>query len=344
VSALSFFDQLYELALQATDGSRASLYVRAANRVIRVVFSSETLAGQLSPAISHLLIEEQSAPDLTIYTWDSGKSALPLPDAIWKKDDVQPTGRIDGLDSKRVRAAFLPRTDGFTMLDLGRNIGLHHVPDATSVSVHQRSYPFRTLISWFGMQHQMTFVHGAVVGRERGGVLLGGASGSGKSTSALTCLQSELLYVSDDHVLLEELEGVVYAHGLYNSAKLHYDQLLQFPQLREQEVSDASADDKALFFVKDFAPERLVRGLPLSAIFVPIITGEQDTQIVQGTQAQAMMSLAPSSLFLIPLDQAQAFSSIAAYVRKLPIYEIQLGTELAQIPDRISAFLEGILA
>jgi len=56
------------------------------------------------------------------------------------------------------------------------------------------------------------------------------------------------------------------------------------------------------------------------------------------------MSLAPSSLFLIPLDQAQAFSAIAAYVRKLPVYEIQLGTELAQIPDRIGAFLEDILA
>ena len=340
VPSLEFFDQLHALARRAIGEQQHSICLRAATLGIRIVFSDTDLAGQLMPALRHLQVEDEPTPDLTIYTWDSEATGTMLPDAIWERSDMQPMGRIDGLATGRIRAAFMPRTDGFTMLDLERKIGLHHVPDANTISVHQRSYPFRTLISWLAMQHEMTFVHGSVVGRERGGVLIGGASGSGKSTSALACLNSELLYVSDDHVLLEHQVGGVYAHGLYNSAKLHHDQLPQFSNLQTFVVSDDTRDDKTLFFVDEIAPASVVGGLPLRAILVPRITGEKDTCIVPASSAKAMMSLAPSSLFLIPLDQGRAFKRIASYVHKLPVHEIQLGTDLAQIPGQINSFLQ----
>jgi hypothetical protein len=342
VTSLEFFDQLYTVAQRAIGPRRHVVCLRAASLLVRIEFSDQNLAGKLMPALRHLQVEDASTPDLTIYTWDSSATGTALPDAIWERSDMQPMGRIDGLDTERIRAAFMPRTDGFTMLDLERNIGLHNVPDANTISVHQRSYPFRTLISWVAMQHEMTFVHGAVVGREEGGVLIGGASGSGKSTSALACLNSELLYVSDDHVLLEHQRGDVYAHGLYNSAKLRHEQLLQFPNLQDFAESDPDLDDKALFFVDEIAPKRVVKGLVVRAILVPRIAGEKETRIVPASPAKAMMSLAPSSLFLIPLDQGEAFRRIASFVHKLPVHEIQLGSHLELIPRQIDAFLRGL--
>lgn len=341
VDALDFFDQVYAISQDAIKVPQAVTYTfLVATLTIRVVFCNQRLADQMTPALRHLVIKDNPAAAFTIYAWDSESTQTAMPDAVWSADAIQVQGRIDGFDNERIQAAFLPLTDGFAIVDFERNIGLHRVQNAQTISIHQRSYPFRTLISWWAMRRNLVFAHGAAVGLKDAGVLIAGPSGSGKSTSALACLGSDLLYVSDDHVLLSDQP---YAHGLYQSAKLRREQFDRFPTLRAHVVPDQPPDDKALLFLDEIAPGQVTSGLPLRAFLVPRVTGERDTSIHQTSSAKVMMSLAPSSLFLIPVEQQIAFRKLAEMVRKVPSFEIRLGTDLDQIPEQIHSFITGSL-
>ena len=74
-------------------------------------------------------------------------------------------------------------------------------------------------------------VHAAAVGDESGGVLLVGRGGSGKSTTALSCLGTQVGYLADDYCLVEMVEGPR-VHSLYTSGKANRGSIARLPRLR----------------------------------------------------------------------------------------------------------------
>ena len=84
--------------------------------------------------------------------------------------------------------------------------------------------------------------------KQHGGVLLAGKGGSGKSTTALTCLNSELQYVSDDYCVVVA-QPSPFAYNLYCTAKVRADNTHRVPHLMPT-VSNGNrlGDEKALFF------------------------------------------------------------------------------------------------
>ena len=80
--------------------------------------------------------------------------------------------------------------------------------------------PFRILFHWWSQSFGGQISHAAAVGRDGKGVLLAGRGGSGKSTTAICCVDAGMEYVGDDYVLLTRTPTPT-AHSLYNSAKIH---------------------------------------------------------------------------------------------------------------------------
>ena len=97
---------------------------------------------------------------------------------------------------------------------------IYWINQIEQLSFWEIAAPFRTILRWWAEDHGFQLAHAAVVGREGKGVLLAGRSGQGKSTTAATCLDAGLDYVSDDYVLLSHQPQPT-AYCLYNSAKLH---------------------------------------------------------------------------------------------------------------------------
>ena len=116
------------------------------------------------------------------------------------------------------------------------------------------------------------------MGTAAGAALIVGAGGSGKSTSALWCIGSGLLYCGDEYALVApESEPRVYS--LYCSGKLEPFRLRNFPHLigrvESQEVPEG---EKALLFA-DRPEDGATRSLALRAVLVPRITGLRDTTV-----------------------------------------------------------------
>jgi hypothetical protein len=183
-------------------------------------------------------------------------------------------------------------------------------------------------------------VHAGAVGTPHGGVLLVGKGGSGKSTSALACLRSALLYAADDYCLLDSRGEPPYVHSIYNSAKLEAGHIRTFPHLlplisNPQDLGIA----KAVIYLNDHHPERLSAGFPIKAVLIPRVTGKADTRLTPATQLDGLRALAPSTLFQLSGAGAVNFGIMAGFARRVPSYFLEAGTDLDQIPAVIEAFL-----
>ena len=172
-------------------------------------------------------------------------------------------------------------------------------------------------------------------------MLFAGKSGSGKSTSALACLDDgPLLYAGDDYSLVS-VTGEPYVHSLYSSAKLkgapdfeRFAHLLPFVANR-----DHIAQQKALVFLNDAFRAKVTTGFPLRAILVPRISGKPETTIEPSSAIAALKALAPSTLLQLPGDGSATMARLSALVRRVPAYTLNAGTRMSGIARSVEALL-----
>ena len=283
-------------------------------------FAGNPLIPILTPAIAHLAAAADSAA-FTVHVWDASAdaSSIPLPACA-----TDPTNACPDL---------------LISIEAGAREAFYCVRDRASLPVWERGAPMRPLLHWWMASRGLHLMHAAAVGLPEGGVLLGGASGSGKSTSALACLRSNLSYAGDDYVLVgAEPEPVV--HSLYRSAKLHADHTHRLPHLIPLiRNNDRTHTEKALMIMDEGYARNLTRGFPLRAILMPRVAGTPDTSVRPMRPSAVLRAMAPSTLFQLPGVGAETFQAIADLTRRLPCFQLDLGTDLSQIPLVISQVL-----
>jgi hypothetical protein len=190
-------------------------------------------------------------------------------------------------------------------------------------------------------RHNCQYVHAGAVGNQTGSVLLAGQGGSGKSTTALACLNSPLFYISDDYCLLTN-EPEPYVYSLYNSAKLEADNMHRLPHLvRLVSNSDRLAEEKALLFLQQHLPEKVITGLPVRAILLPHVSGRPETRLSPASSIAGLKALAPSTIFQLPGAGQRTFQALTRFVKQVPCYNLELGTKVGQIPEVIMHLLAG---
>ena len=173
--------------------------------------------------------------------------------------------------------------------------------------------------------------------------LIAGKSGSGKSTTTLACLTSGLLYAGDDYVLAD-IAGEPYVHSLYSTAKLVPDNCDRFPQLIPWfRIPTSSTRRKLSFICESTFPPALSADLPLRAILLPRVTGLPETKLVKAGAMDAFRAIAPTTLLHLARATDEASRKISALCRSLPVYWLDAGTDLPQIPRVITEFLERFL-
>src|SRR5439155_5504613 len=167
-----------------------------------------------------------------------------------------------------------------------------------------------------------------------GGVLLAGKGGSGKSTTALRCVEAGLRYLADDYCMFS-IGPPPKAFSMYNTAKLN-----GVPDLQRQprflcmlENPDAAGDEKFLMFLERHLPESLVPSFPIRAVLVPRVTDARATQISDISPGVALAALGPTTLFQRPGSAESALRAMGELVRSVPCYELRLGTDGADAPD-----------
>lgn len=302
-------------------------------------FAGDTIERTLFRAFAHLESAGDGVPGMTIHVWDptasGGSVPPPLPEAT---DGLRPRYLLRTAD----KAAVAQPGEGFvSLLDRPRREAFHWLTDRDRIPSYERGTPFRSLLNWWLAGRGGGFVHAGAVGDERGGVLLGGRGGSGKTTAALVCLRAGMKYVSDDYVAAGA-GPVPVAWGLFGSAKLEPEHSHRFPELAATALppADWEVGAKVIVFPNEAFPEQVVDSLPVRAVVLPRVVGEGATTVRPVSRAAALAALAPSTVLQLPGAGDTELQAIGRLIREVPSFVMEIGEDMDAIPAVVSTVLE----
>ena len=332
----------------------ASRHFRIGGRDIAIQFASTRWVGDLTAALAHLEQAYSHGPTdgLTVAMWDG---ATPPANHVlraylftltnWWFDYTGRRGELRDIHGGNIAAHYHPDTETLSLVDHRRRRAYYWKRSVTEVPYYEQCAPFRVLLHSYLRETGAQFVHGAAVGTAAGGVLLVGKGGSGKSTSALTCLNSPLQYAGDDYCLVaEDGSGGFDVHSLYCMAKLvERTDLDRFPGLERHVLNPRRVPgDKVAVSLREYGAGKLMAGIPLRAVLAPVITGGRDSSIVPCSVSEAMMSIAPTTLSQLPFSGREDLQFLGAMARRVPCFRLLLGSDLSQIPARILELLDSL--
>jgi len=346
----------FELAADAVGGLR-EWTVTIAGLPVRLRAAGDTLLERLGRAFSHLELDHAAIPSLTINMWDSASTRTeepPLP----KVEGPQAPGSFHYYSDETIRACFQPGTNVYmrtreqarTLMTRALSVyepeartAWYWVDDIGRLPWWEEATPLRFILDWWLRDHGIFQLHSGAVGTESGGVLLVGKSGSGKSTSTLACIGSELLYVGDDYVAVS-LGEEAQVHSLYSSGKLEPDHLARLPHLRPAVTNAEHLElEKAVIYANESFANSMVSHLPLRAIVAPrIVPGSTTARAQRVSAAAGLAALAPSTVFQLHTRGQEVLSGTTEMARRVPSFMLEIGSDIGSIPRAIAEIVESV--
>ena len=121
--------------------------------------------------------------------------------------------------------------------------------------------------------------------------------------------------------------------SLFSTGKLAAGDLQRLPFLASR-VSNREhlLKEKALFYLNEHIPEKMLPTFPIKAILIPRVTGKPQTSLLAATPAAALASFAPSTMILAPRMAGATFQLLSGIVRQVPCYYLDLGIDPLEIP------------
>jgi hypothetical protein len=348
---VAFFDTMYSGAKRAeTKVGHTEHRFTVAGHSVCLRIAGIGFADKLPTAFSHLEQASEEEPALSIYAWDDVSTGTVLPKLLSRYlsfvemhcfDYLGPRNEMTDFHGDRIRALMHLDPVIISLFDPVRSTALYWTRDVSRIPIWDWGTPLRIVLNEWARLQRLFLVHCGAVGTAQGGVIFAGKSGSGKSTSALACLEnSGLQYAGDDYSLMS-LTPEPYVHSLYCSAKLkgaadfeHFPHLLSLVANRKQ-----LGEQKALIFLNSAYREKIIPGFPLRAIVVPRISGELESTVEICSPIAALKALAPSTLLQLPGEGNVTMANLSSLVRQVPTYVLNAGTNL----DGVSGSVESLL-
>ncbi|HEX7706059.1 MAG TPA: hypothetical protein VF701_06320 [Thermoanaerobaculia bacterium] len=334
-----WFDELkahFEIVAARATERRSTLLI--AGVPIEFRFAGKTLHDALYPALAHH--PAVLTPEWQVLIAESQEHA-PMPACHWGVDDVGPRGEVAVATVGPYRTSYVGPSNVLSTIDMERRIAIFRVPDVRT----QQAAPFRTLLHWILSEHGRRLVHAAAVAPPGSniGVLLAGAGGSGKSTTAMLCLNAGFHYAGDDYTAVSPPEATngPRAHSLFATAKLTTTSLALLPFLTSGIRLAPTKDEKGVIDLTAIWPERVADSITLGALIVPRVRGGK-TRVSRTSQAEALRALAPTTLLQLPGNGNDTFRDLSRLAASLPAWSLDLGDDLDSIPGHVASTLEDV--
>jgi hypothetical protein len=290
---------------------------------LRVRIAGEDLAARLGPALP---AAAPAGPPVATLEAAAGGRREPAP---WSPADVQPGEEVRGFTEGPRIAAVAPLHGTVSLYDRDRAHGTFWTRSTATLPDWESGSPLRHLLRWSLADHGLALLHGAAAGVPGGdGVLLLGAGGAGKSTTALACLEAGLAVAADDYCLLDAAHR---AHRLYAIGKLDARSLALLPGLAALAGPPRGPHGKAHLDLGG----RYAASVPVRALVLPRVaarTGRPEP--IRG--AEVYRRLLASTLQQMPGRRTATLAALGGLVRARPAYELPVGPDLEAVAGRIA--------
>ena len=307
-------------------GGRAHL-VNIGGLPVRLRFAGTPVERALMPALAHRLahgLSHSRVAPLEVCAWDTASTGVAMPPPPWSIEDYDQRGEIRRYDDDQCRASFGVEGTLLSLFSAEHNKAVYWLRDAAAVPYYERGAPLRSIFNWWLVGHGRQSVHAAAVGTPGGCVLLAGKGGSGKSNLALASLATPLSYLADDYCVINPSDDPV-VYSLYNTGKADAGDLPRLG-LDPSRASNAERLDseKALFFLHEWRPDKVLREAPLKAVVLPHVGANLVTGLRPASPVEALLALAPSTTSQLPHAGSEVLRSLSAVVRASACYHLDI--------------------
>lgn len=333
----------FERAMNARGDAVRTTFPVFAGRSARLRIVGKRLAGVVNQPFAHLSRRKESPESLalTVDLWDEEETRVGCNGAIAFDDLSLPAAidhSFDGLWVSHRKAQV------WIAFGRGRSHIVGWVRDERRLTPYQRARPLHSeLLLWHSDREVCTAHAGFVAMGGRGGVLLAGPGGAGKSSTALTCLQAGFTYLADDWVGIQHRGGDHYlGHSFICSTAVAPHDLEKYPALVPHVVSGPiPGEGKLLIHLAEVWPERMGTCASIRAVVLPRVRVDSNTRLSPAPKSEALVRIASSSLPLHPDARIDwALAQLGKLVDAVPTYWLELGRD----PDDIPVLLERLLA
>lgn len=318
-----------------------------AGSVVRATIVGPTLFDAFVRAFSHLQITSGSRmAELQVRLWDVEATGIGDAHDVVTYDPSQTGETVPSEDGRYV---YFGRPQLQTVLDRTNGTITGSVGSAARLTLYDMGRPLHSELLLWHHDHNLLPVHAGFVSRGGDGVLLAGPGGSGKSTTSVMCHLAGFSYLADDYVAVEwRDDGIVHGHSIYNSTHIDPTHLQRFPNaITSTAVSGTlTREDKSLVMLSqahagDFSGEARIR-----VIGLPRVAHTPRTTVRRASKVEALLRLAPSSLFLMPYEGMgrTGFARLNELVQTIPSYWLELGEDLQEIPGVVDQLLKDAAA
>jgi hypothetical protein len=308
-------------------------YYILAGALVQFRIVGRELARRLRLPFAHLAKSHGigEIPQLTIELWDRAETGIECPETGWRtpSEDRHVAYRFHG-----------------TRIHFDRKSGhmVGSVASAETLSLYESGRPLHPPLAQWLNDQRVPLIHAGLVSKGGKGVLLAGAGGSGKSTTALTCLEAGYRYLSDDLLGLQaSSNGSFIGHSLYNSTYLEPDHISRFSKLERHAVRNGdNTEDKMLVLLSEIFPTRLEPAANISVIALPRVSHQSESKFSLAPKSKALFALAPSSRNVNKALGMADFAMLVQLVERVPCYWLDLAQDLEEIPRCVDKLLAAV--
>jgi hypothetical protein len=351
--ALAGIREAFAAAGANAPSQRHEIFLELCARPVRLRVAGNELAAQLTRCFGNLVDRTAAGSgvrdakfSLTIHAWDRAATDVGCPGIPIAPD------RTDELGSGLLAQFFggrLLRYDKAAMVklfDRSSHEMFICVEDAQRTTLSERSKPFPHFLAAWCHDLGIEVLHGGLVSRNGRGILLGGGSGSGKSTSSITAALAGFDFLGDDCAGVELTEIACIGHALYDAVRADEGTLERLPALRRHSrpFREPRDGNKYLVYMSDVIPGRTVAATTIAAIVVPRIVGSGRSRILAASRGSTLRKLAPSTLLRGLGTRADGLARIAELVRRVPCYELEIGANLHDVPQLLDDTLSAAVS
>jgi hypothetical protein len=304
-----------------------------AGDVVRVRYAGPVLPARFDRALAPFVVDPALPAAMTVACWEMRTTGTAPPPPPWTAQDLLPRHRIRGFDRDGVRATY----------DMEHRLLHLYEPGARAVCFAQDERrippwvaraPFRTLLSWWAVDRGLAVVHASAIGDDDACVLVTGPSESGKSTTALACVQRGLRFAGDD-VSIVALEPAPTTFASSAIAKVEAGSPLDPEQLGGSIVSVSEHQTTV-----DLGAEMLTSAAVRAVIAVARGTDRATTVRRLGAGA-CFRALAGHSVVEALAGDPRALTLLRELACRVPAYEVTLGRDLDGVAAAVCSVLAG---
>lgn len=322
-TAIETLDPMFAKALGRAPDALVEADYRIGGHPVRMRMLGREMAADVDKALCHLRSNDGAAPALTVEIWDDA-AVGPVGWEPWSEgSDTNGTVSLAHDD----RYVLTQRPTSAMLLDRKESRIVGGIRGRQFLHQDERVRPFHRLISIWLDDNDIQFVHAALIAHGEKGLLLVGKSGSGKSTSAIASMLDGFTFLSDDYVALGAGDdGKYIGYSLYASCMM--DNAAKFPDLTPiAQPPNTTYEVKHSVYLTDCPKAHFAPQTDLAAIVMPRVVDRPDTVFKRARTMEAMLALAPSSIWILPGSASFSLDKMEGLVTSVPAYSLELGRD-----------------